>query len=91
MTDPNGAARYMLTWIPSRLTPVMLALIYQHRHGSVMGMVKIGNPPIFLKTNIKTSENHQTLAGGAKLPTSLIWSYGADDTGGYGVWLWSLE
>ena len=34
----HGAAIYMLTWIPSRLTPVMLALIYQH-HGSVMGFL----------------------------------------------------
>ena len=40
MTDPNGAAKLMVTWIPSTKTPVMLALIYQH-HGSVMGYVPI--------------------------------------------------
>ena len=28
---------YMVTWIPSIYTPVMLAYIYQH-HGSVMGI-----------------------------------------------------
>jgi len=31
MTDPAGAAIYGVPWIPSRLTPVMLALVYQHQ------------------------------------------------------------
>ena len=35
----HGAAIYGVPWIPSRNTPFMLALIYQH-HGSVMGMSK---------------------------------------------------
>ena len=31
MTDPNGAAILMVTWIPSTKTPVMLAFFYQHQ------------------------------------------------------------
>jgi hypothetical protein len=35
MTDPNGAAILMVTFIYHQYTPFMLALIY---HGSVMGI-----------------------------------------------------
>ena len=31
MTDPNGAAILMVTWIPSTKNPVMLAFFYQHQ------------------------------------------------------------
>ena len=41
MTDPNGAGILMLTWIPSRNTPFMLALIYQHRQDPSWDMIYV--------------------------------------------------
>ena len=52
MTDPNGAGIYAVPWIPSRLTPVMLAYIHIHIYIYLPYMDPMGTekwPTFFLR------------------------------------------